>query len=159
MADQTVQYKNLSDVVTVTSVSNSDTLLAERNGSYRRIPVRLLNADGEKTSVDATLTQSGSAADAKAVGDRLGEVGNALSTALSSASSANEKGDASLQLASRAMTQANAAVKTVNGKTPDTNGNVEISVQVSGDGVQIDTTLTKTGYAADAKSVGDALAD
>ena len=46
-------------------------------------------------------------------------------------------------------------VATVNGVSPDANGNVEI--QASGGNVDLDTTLTQSGKAADAKAVGDAL--
>lgn len=53
-----------------------------------------------------------------------------------------------------------AAVKSVNGITPDENGNVEIKLpEGSGSSVTIDPTLTKSGQAADAKAVGDALAE
>lgn len=51
-------------------------------------------------------------------------------------------------------------VKSVNGVTPDENGNVEIKIpESSGSSVTIDPTLTKSGAAADAKAVGDALAE
>ena len=49
-------------------------------------------------------------------------------------------------------------VRSVNGKTPDEKGNVEIDVSGSGENVELDTTLTQSGKAADAKAVGDALA-
>lgn len=53
-----------------------------------------------------------------------------------------------------------AAVKSVNGISPDENGNVEIKIpESSGSSVTIDPTLTKSGQAADAKAVGDALAE
>lgn len=48
-------------------------------------------------------------------------------------------------------------VKSVNGKTPDKNGNVEITVPDSGGNVELDTTLTQEGKAADSKAVGDAI--
>lgn len=44
-------------------------------------------------------------------------------------------------------------VKTVNGTEPDENGNVN----VTGGSVELDTTLSVSGKAADAKAVGDAL--
>jgi hypothetical protein len=47
-------------------------------------------------------------------------------------------------------------VKSVNGKTPDENGNVDIEAG-GGSSVEIDTTLKESGKAADAKAVGDAL--
>ena len=51
-------------------------------------------------------------------------------------------------------------VKSVNGITPDENGNVEIKIpESSGSSVTIDPTLTKSGAAADAKAVGDAIAN
>ncbi len=50
-------------------------------------------------------------------------------------------------------------VKTVNGVSPDNNGNVEITIPDSGQNVELDTTLTQSGKAADAKAVGDALAE
>lgn len=51
-------------------------------------------------------------------------------------------------------------VKSVNGITPDENGNVEIKIpESSGSSVTIDPTLTQSGQAADAKAVGDALAE
>lgn len=43
-------------------------------------------------------------------------------------------------------------VKSVNGQNPDENGNVEIEIP---DAVAVDTTLTKSGEAADAKVMGD----
>lgn len=46
-------------------------------------------------------------------------------------------------------------VKTINGKSPDDNGNVEIA----GVNVELDVTLTQSGKSADAKAVGDALAE
>lgn len=50
--------------------------------------------------------------------------------------------------------------KSVNGITPDENGNVEIKIpESSGSSVAIDTTLTQSGQAADAKAVGDAIAN
>lgn len=48
-------------------------------------------------------------------------------------------------------------VKTINNMAPDENGNVEI--EVSGGNVDLDTTLSQSGKAADAKAVGDAIAD
>lgn len=51
-------------------------------------------------------------------------------------------------------------VKTVNGIAPDENGNVEIKIpESSGSSVTIDPTLTQSGQAADAKAVGDAIAN
>lgn len=51
------------------------------------------------------------------------------------------------------------AVKSINGAKPDENGNVEVTVSGSGASVELDTTLTVSGKAADAKAVGDALAN
>ena len=48
-------------------------------------------------------------------------------------------------------------VKTINGTAPDENGNVEITIPGSSPNVDLDTTLTQSGKAADAKAVGDAL--
>lgn len=49
-------------------------------------------------------------------------------------------------------------VASVNGVAPDENGNVEITVSGSGvNNIELDTTLTVAGAAADAKAVGDAL--
>lgn len=50
-------------------------------------------------------------------------------------------------------------VKSVNGVMPDENGNVEITVSETGTNIELDTTLTVEGKAADAKAVGDALAN
>ena len=50
-------------------------------------------------------------------------------------------------------------VKSVNGNTPDENGNVEITIPDSGGNVELDTTLTQSGKAADAKAVGDKIAE
>ena len=50
-------------------------------------------------------------------------------------------------------------VKSINGNTPDKNGNVNVTNQGSGGNVELDTTLTQSGKAADAKAVGDALAN
>lgn len=47
-------------------------------------------------------------------------------------------------------------VKSVNGNTPDANGNVTVEAGGAG-AVELDTTLTQSGKAADAKAVGDAL--
>ena len=47
-----------------------------------------------------------------------------------------------------------AAVKKVNGISPDAEGNLTIS---TGSTVEVDATLTQEGKAADAKAVGDAL--
>lgn len=49
------------------------------------------------------------------------------------------------------------AVKAINGTAPDESGNVEITIPGSGQNVELDTTLTQRGKAADAKSVGDEL--
>ena len=49
------------------------------------------------------------------------------------------------------------AVRTINGATPDANGNVEVSGNGSGGTVDVDATLTQSGMAADAKAVGDAI--
>lgn len=48
-------------------------------------------------------------------------------------------------------------VKSVNGVAPDENGNVEIDVSGSGVSIELDTTLSVEGKAADAKAVGDAI--
>lgn len=48
-------------------------------------------------------------------------------------------------------------VTSVNGVEADENGNVEITIPDAGGNVELDTTLTQSGKAADAKAVGDAL--
>lgn len=50
-------------------------------------------------------------------------------------------------------------VKSVNGVTPDENGNVKITIPDSSENVELDTTLTVAGKAADAKAVGDKFAE
>lgn len=50
-------------------------------------------------------------------------------------------------------------VKSVNNIKPDKNGNVEITIPDSSQNVELDTTLTQSGKAADAKAVGDALTE
>lgn len=81
---------------------------------------------GESIELDTTLTESGKAADAKATGE-----------AIDKASSAAEKGikdleEAVLYLMDQDKTS---VVKSVNGKTPDANGNVEITIPDSGGNV------------------------
>lgn len=53
--------------------------------------------------------------------------------------------------------QINQRVKTVNGVAPDKNGNVNVEGGGGGKPVELDTTLSVSGKAADAKAVGDAL--
>ena len=48
-------------------------------------------------------------------------------------------------------------VASVNGITPDENGNVNISVTAPDGSIVVDPTLSQGGVAADAKAVGDAL--
>lgn len=50
-------------------------------------------------------------------------------------------------------------VTSVNGVEADENGNVEITIPDSGGNVELDTTLTQSGKAADAKAVGDKIAE
>ena len=52
-------------------------------------------------------------------------------------------------------------VKTVNGNKPDASGNVVVASSGNGSGqnVELDTTLTQSGKAADAKAVGDKIAE
>lgn len=56
-----------------------------------------------------------------------------------------------------AISKALTSVQTVNGKTPDKNGNVEITIPDSSPNVELDTTLTVEGKAADAAAVGKRL--
>lgn len=71
---------------------------------------------GVSIAIDATLTQEGQAADAKAVGDKLAE----------------------LEVKVEEAAQTGGTVKTVNGIEPDENGNIEIEVTSSGAQVQPD---------------------
>lgn len=48
-------------------------------------------------------------------------------------------------------------VQTVNGIAPDENGNVEIEIPEPTPEIEVDTTLTQSGMAADAMSVGNAI--
>lgn len=50
-------------------------------------------------------------------------------------------------------------VRSVNGAVPDENGNVEVVILSPGGNVDLDTTLTQSGKAADAKAVGDEIAN
>ena len=68
-----------------------------------------------------------------------------------------------LALAQEAKESADSSVKSVNGVKPDANGNVNVAGggDSSGDGttIELDPTLSQSGKAADAKAVGDALAN
>lgn len=68
---------------------------------------------------------------------------------------------AALALAQEAKESADSSVKSVNGVKPDANGNVNVAGgggSSGGASIELDTTLTQSGKAADAKAVGDALA-
>lgn len=93
-----------------------------------------------ENSTDVTLTEAGKAADAKVVGDAVKDLVKAV-----------EQMDEKLG-------KIDNVVLSVNGITPDENGNVEVISSGSTTSIELDTTLTIEGAAADAKAVGDALA-
>lgn len=98
-----VNYKNLKQVESVSDVLDSDTVLVERKGLFKRIPARVVgNTDAvteavqkadtaleqlpllgdsqeihyllENTDIDTTLTKEGKVPDAKVVGDKIEEI-------------------------------------------------------------------------------------
>lgn len=79
----------LSELEEVSELLDTDTLLVERGGRVKRF-------SGEIGSVDATLTVSGQAADAKATGDAIGIERNRI-TNLATLSEGSTTGDAELQ--------------------------------------------------------------
>lgn len=91
---------------------------------------QLVGEDSEQNvTIDTTLTVEGAAADAKAVGDALGNT--------------QPKG---------------LYVKTVNGAAPDAAGNVNFTVTAPDGSIAVDPTLSVGGAAADAAAVGAAIA-
>jgi len=87
MAD--LETITLSELEEVSELLDTDTLLVERNGRVKRFT-------GEVSSVDATLTVSGQAADAKATGDAI-EVERSRITNLATLGEGSTTGDAELQ--------------------------------------------------------------
>ena len=110
------------------------------------------NNYGGSTAIDATLTKEGEAADAKAVGDRLGELENGLREAQNSANDA-------LQRANMALDENDAQDEEIDGLKKRVNALESGSGGGEGGSVSVDDTLTKAGEAADAKAVGDRLRD
>lgn len=87
------------------------------------------NGSGQNVTIDTTLTVDGAAADAKAVGDALGNT--------------QPKG---------------LYVQTVNGAAPDAAGNINFAVAAPDGSIAVDPTLSVAGAAADAAAVGAAIA-
>ena len=110
------------------------------------------------TSVLATGETS--KANAKAAADSASEAKASAEAAAKSAEEASQNGSGVDTEARKQIAALSAEmVKTINGVEPDENGNVQIEVEGGGGGggVSIDTTLTQSGKAADAKVTGDGL--
>ena len=117
---------------------------------------------GSDVNVDTTLTVEGAAADAKAVGDKFTETNQTINAkaleilqSRAAAVHAAQHGSGGTDQITPDMIGAAPAgkyVKKVNGSEPDENGNVNVEV---GSDVNVDTTLSVEGAAADAKAVGD----
>ena len=120
-----------------------------------------INAQSSAWSAASSAQTAASSAQAHA-GSASGSAGFA-NTRANEASAAATRAEKAAKRAEEAAESANSAnadcVKTVNGVEPDENGNVEITIPDSGGNVELDTTLTQSGKAADAKAVGDKIAE
>ena len=111
--------------------------------------------DADPAELDAKLESDTKAAQAKAVGTKIGEINDALDATAAAIA------DVSLKVGEEvSKLDANKLGKTEATKTYATQVYVqqEISKVASG-GLQLDTKLTEEGRAADAKAVGDAIAE
>lgn len=128
-------------------ISNSGKILGI-NSSGKVVPIDFQGSDApNNTEIDTTLTISGKAADAKVVGTKFTEVNKNLSS------------KANTSDIPKTLPNPNALSITVNGTTTNYDGTSAKSIifEAGSSDVEVDSTLTQSGKAADAKTTGDRL--